>query len=253
MNTQKKYWVSLIVLSLLCTFCMTMTIFASSFAGQLDSADSGSIMGWAYDYTRIDKAVTVELQIIPLGTTDPIKTYTVTADQRRSDFIDKIGNTGHGFKSPVNWMEFEEGTYIIRAFIVSGEKRVQISEDSQSKIVTSDFEVGPGVQAKTIPLSAQSQVGKPLGIFKTTGYCNCSICSSGHNLTYSGTVPKADHTISADINVLPIGTKVLINGTIYTVEDIGGSVTGNKIDIYYDSHNAALSHGLQSAEVYLIE
>lgn len=253
MNTPKKHWVSLIVLALLCTIYMAFTAFASSAAGQVEFADGRSITGWAYDYTSTNKAVSVEIQIIPQGTTDPVKTYTVTADQRRSDFIDKIGNTGHGFKSPVNWSEFEEGTYIIRAYILSGDKKTQISDDSTSKIVTSDFEVGPGIQAKTVALSEQTELGKPLGKFRTTGYCNCPICSPGHNLTYSGTVPKANHTISADINVLPIGSKVLINGTIYTVEDIGSSVTGNKIDIYYDSHSAALAHGLQSADVYLIE
>ena len=92
--------------------------------------------------------------------------------------------------------------------------------------------------------------GMSLGAFTITGYCNCDSCSGGHNLTYSGTVPKANHTISADLNLFPIGTQLLINGTVYTVEDMGSSVNGKKIDIYYDSHEEALAAGTYTAEVF---
>ena len=92
-----------------------------------------------------------------------------------------------------------------------------------------------------------------LGMFKTSGYCNCEKCSSGCELTYSGTVPQEDHTISADITKLPIGTKVMIEDIIYTVEDVGSSVSGNKIDIYYDTHEEAWNHGIQEVEVFLVE
>lgn len=92
-----------------------------------------------------------------------------------------------------------------------------------------------------------------LGIFTTTGYCNCSICSAGHDLTYSGTVPKANHTLSADITMFPIGTKLMIHGTIYTVEDVGGAVEGHKVDIYYDSHDEAMAHGSKQEEVFMVE
>ncbi len=105
--------------------------------------------------------------------------------------------------------------------------------------------------AKTVSESAWKK-GTSLGYFITTGYCNCSICSGGWGLTYSGTVPRANHTISADINVLPIGTKVMIDGIVYTVEDIGGGVNGDHIDIYYDSHEKAVAHGTKTVEVFSV-
>lgn len=74
--------------------------------------------------------------------------------------------------------------------------------------------------------------GSSLGIFQITGYY-------GNGKTNSGTWPKADHTIAADTTVLPMGTKVFINHTVYTVEDIGGAVKGNLIDIYYNSYEEA--------------
>lgn len=95
--------------------------------------------------------------------------------------------------------------------------------------------------------------GKSLGMFTTTGYCNCSKCSGGHNLTYSGTVPQANHTLSADLDLFPIGTKLMINGTVYTVEDMGTSVDGNKVDIYYASHEEAVAHGTKQEEVFMVE
>lgn len=102
--------------------------------------------------------------------------------------------------------------------------------------------------------NAESQKqGTSLGVFTTTGYCNCSICSAGHDLTYSGTAPKANHTLSADISLFPIGTKLMIHGTIYTVEDIGAAVDGHKVDIYYDSHDEAIAHGSKQEEVFMVE
>lgn len=118
---------------------------------------------------------------------------------------------------------------------------------------------GPGIEIEAEQEEAEAPAaeeedgkGDLLGIFTTTGYCNCSKCSGGHQLTYSGTVPTADHTISADLTQFPIGTKLWIDGTIYTVEDKGSSVKGHWIDIFYASHEEALAHGMQSQEVYSV-
>ena len=79
-----------------------------------------------------------------------------------------------------------------------------------------------------------------MGTFTVTGYCNCEKCSGGHGYTYSGTVPQANHTLSADLTLLPLGTKVMIDDIVYTVEDKGGGVDGKKVDIYFATHEEAL-------------
>lgn len=94
--------------------------------------------------------------------------------------------------------------------------------------------------------------GSSLGYFTITGYCSCDICSGGWGMTYSGTVPQANHTISADLNVFPLGTKVMINDIVYTVEDKGGGVNGDHIDIYYATHEEAVACGTRSAEVFSV-
>lgn len=88
--------------------------------------------------------------------------------------------------------------------------------------------------------------GQSLGIFKLTGYY-------GGGTTYSGAPTVSNHTIAADMTVLPIGTKVFINNTVYTVEDIGSGVRGKMIDIYYDTYEEAAgvtALGWRYAEVY---
>lgn len=95
--------------------------------------------------------------------------------------------------------------------------------------------------------------GDYLGEFTASGYCNCSRCSGGYNLTHSGTVPKAKHTIAADPSVFPIGTKIMIDGVIYTVEDIGGGVSGNRLDIFFSSHQEAVDFGLKRVKVYSVQ
>ncbi|MDD3251440.1 MAG: 3D domain-containing protein [Lachnospiraceae bacterium] len=135
-----------------------------------------------------------------------------------------------------------------------------VNDSSRSRVIT----VGGGettvstdpvseAQASETQDSEQGRKGRSLGMFTTTGYCNCTACSSGHNLTYSGTVPKASHTISADLSLYPIGTKLMIDDIIYTVEDMGSSVNGKWIDIYYDNHDAAVAHGMKSQEVFAVD
>lgn len=123
---------------------------------------------------------------------------------------------------------------------------------------TQPKESGPGVPRETTESMKETDnsdlpEGTSLGIFTTTGYCNCNKCSGGHNLTYSGTIPQAKHTLSADTDLLPLGTKVRIGDVIYTVEDIGSSVDDKKVDIYFGSHDEAWAHGMQEEEVFLVE
>ena len=91
-----------------------------------------------------------------------------------------------------------------------------------------------------------------LGEYTLTAYCPCEkCCGKTDGITASGAKAKANHTIAADISLLPFGTIVEIDGIEYTVEDIGGAVKGNHIDIFFDTHEEALQFGKQKAEVYL--
>lgn len=96
-------------------------------------------------------------------------------------------------------------------------------------------------------------VKRYLGKFTLTGYCPCVICcGKTDGITASGEKAKARHTIAVDTSVIPLGSRVEINGKTYYAEDTGGAIKGNKIDIFFSSHNEALAFGKQSADVYII-
>lgn len=92
--------------------------------------------------------------------------------------------------------------------------------------------------------------GKSYGTFKISAYCGCESCSGGHLYTYSGTIPKENHTISADLDQFPLGTRLCIDGIVYTVEDKGSGVVEDHLDIYFDTHEEALDYGLRKVEVF---
>jgi 3D (Asp-Asp-Asp) domain-containing protein len=76
----------------------------------------------------------------------------------------------------------------------------------------------------------------------------------GYGITATGTTVKEHHTIAADWRVLPPGTRVMIEGLddVYTVEDCGGAVKGNQIDIYIPALKDALDWGVQYRKVIVL-
>lgn len=92
-----------------------------------------------------------------------------------------------------------------------------------------------------------------LGEFQVTGYCSCTICcgEKEERLTKSETVPRASHTVAADPSVIPLGTRIVIDDVVYTVEDTGKAVEGMRLDIFFDSHEEAVRYGRKEKYVYL--
>lgn len=102
------------------------------------------------------------------------------------------------------------------------------------------------------------KAGECIGTVVTTGYCDCSICCgkwAGGN-TASGTKPKADHTLAVDAKSpkVPMGTKIVMDGKTYKVEDTGDFAKyGTDFDIYFSSHTDALAWGKRKLKAYLAE
>ena len=125
-------------------------------------------------------------------------------------------------------------------------------------------------------ISGCSQTKPPEGVkhqtvkMLTTGYCKCGKCcgwhrnwyfkpvySSGPNkgkkkrvgVTASG--ENAKHgTIAADTSRYPFGTIMYIEGYGYgRVEDRGGAIKKNHIDLFFSSHKKALEWGKKHKKV----
>ena len=82
-----------------------------------------------------------------------------------------------------------------------------------------------------------------LGEYRISAYCPCEkCCLKSDGITASGTQATAGRT--AAMNGVPFGTKIVIDGHEYTVEDRGGGLGSKIIDIYFDTHEEALNSGL---------
>lgn len=93
-----------------------------------------------------------------------------------------------------------------------------------------------------------------MGTFTAFAYCSCPQCCGrwSGGPTASGTMPEAGRTAAADWAVLPAGTEIYIDGLGWrTVEDTGSGITGGKLDIYMESHQAALEWGVRKLEVWI--
>lgn len=82
-----------------------------------------------------------------------------------------------------------------------------------------------------------------LGEYRISAYCPCEkCCLKSDGITASGIQATAGRT--AAMNGVPFGTKIVIDGHEYTVEDRGGGLGSKIIDIYFDTHDEALNSGL---------
>jgi len=121
---------------------------------------------------------------------------------------------------------------------------------------TEDLTIPQEIQKETITITEEKQEKiekESLGIFKITAYCSCKkCCGKTDGITASGTKVTAGKTIAAPSR-FAFGTQLEIDGHIYTVEDRGGAIKGNRIDIYFNSHKEALAFGVKNREVFLIK
>jgi 3D (Asp-Asp-Asp) domain-containing protein len=105
---------------------------------------------------------------------------------------------------------------------------------------------------------------------EVTGYCHCGDCCGWHRnwlgrpvfssgpqkgqrkpvgITASG-APVRPGTIAADTRLFPFGTIMYVPGYGYgMVEDRGGAIRGQKLDLYFRTHRQAREWGRQHVQV----
>jgi len=92
------------------------------------------------------------------------------------------------------------------------------------------------------------------GRFKITYYCACEqCCGKDDGITVSGAKVQEGVTVAADTSILPFGTKIYIKGIGWrTVQDRGGAIKGNRLDIYIPSHNDPMPYNVQNLDVWVV-
>ena len=146
---------------------------------------------------------------------------------------------------------------VIRALVEAG--AACDGPTDQSYLQTAGIKHLAGIDTEAVmelPELPQEPELESLGTWKITAYCACKKCCGKspddprYGITATGTVATEGRTIAADPRVIPYGTVVYIDGHAYTVEDCGGAIKNERIDIYFDSHEATLQWGVQYWEVF---
>ena len=147
---------------------------------------------------------------------------------------------------------------IIIAAIITGVSMVDHKEDQTTEIKEIVTTLSEPEEAEV------EQELLNLGEFRLTAYCACEKCcgkwalnrpvdENGETIVYTASMKRAESgwTIAADTDILPFGTKIWIDGHEYEVQDRGGAIKGNRIDIYFDTHEEACQFGVQYKDVFV--
>lgn len=132
-------------------------------------------------------------------------------------------------------------------------EKIVISETVVTEPVNKIVQIQKNVQTTSRSTSTSRTAVINGETYKVTAYCSCAKCCGKTNgITASGTKATAGRTVAASAK-FAFGTKLNIGGQIYTVEDRGGAIQGNKIDIFVNSHSEALQWGVRYLPVSVVQ
>ena len=191
------------------------------------------------NYAPITEKIVVEQVVIPYETITKNTTGTST------DTTNKVVQEGKdGLKEVTYKVKYQNDVEIEKSVISE-----VVVQEPVNKIV--QVQKKATSRSSTLPrTSSTSSTGGT--VYKITAYCPCSKCCGKTNgRTASGTKATAGRTVAAS-SKFAFGTKLNIGGHIYTVEDRGGAINGNKIDIFVNSHAEALQWGVRYLNVNVV-
>ena len=191
------------------------------------------------NYAPITEKIVVEQVAIPYETITKNTTGTST------ETTNKVVQEGKdGIKEVTYKVKYQNDVEIEKSVISE-----VVVQEPVNKII--QVRKKPTSRSSTLPrTSSSSSTGGT--VYKITAYCPCSkCCGKSTGRTASGTKATAGRTVAAS-SKFAFGTKLNIGGHVYTVEDRGGAVKGNKIDIFVNSHAEALQWGVRYLNVSVV-
>ncbi|WP_338817063.1 3D domain-containing protein [Parvimonas micra] len=90
-------------------------------------------------------------------------------------------------------------------------------------------------------------------VMNATSYTNDPAENGGYSTTRLGTKLRYG-VVAVDPRVIPLGTKLYIEGYGYAVaEDTGGAIKGNRIDLCFTNRSQAAKFGRRNVKVYILK
>ncbi len=193
------------------------------------------------NYAPITEKIVVEQVTIPY------ETITKNVAEDSSDTNNKVLQQGKdGLKEMTYKVKYQNENEIEKTLLTE-----VVIKEPVSKIVQVQKTVASS-RASSLPRTASTATSAGGATYKVTAYCSCAKCCGKTNgRTASGTTATAGRTVAAS-GKFAFGTKLNIGGNTYVVEDRGGAISGNRIDIYVSSHAEALRWGVRYLPVSII-
>ena len=193
------------------------------------------------NYAPITEKIVVEQVPIPFET---ITKNTTGTTQNTKNKVLQQGKDG--LKEITYKIKYQNDVEIEKTVISE-----KVITEPQDKIVQVQKTVTTTSRGSSLPRTTST--GASGEIYKVTAYCSCAkCCGKTTGITASGTRATAGRTIAAPAR-FAFGTKLSLNGRVYTVEDRGGAISGNKIDLYVSSHAEALAWGVRYLPVSVVK
>ncbi len=188
-------------------------------------------------YAPITEKIVVEQ--VPI----PYETVTKNATGEEANVTNKVLQEGkEGIKEVTYKVKYQNEQEIERTQL----SEVVIQEPIQKIVQVQKLQTS---RSSTLPRTSNTATTASSGTYKITAYCPCAkCCGKTTGRTASGTQATAGRTVAAP-SKFAFGTKLNIGGHIYTVEDRGGAIQGNRIDIFVGSHAEALQWGVRYLSV----
>ena len=193
------------------------------------------------NYAPITEKIVVEQ--VPI----PFETITKNTTGSTENTKNKVLQQGKdGLKEITYKIKYQNDVEIEKTVISE-----KVITEPQDKIVQVQKTVTTTSRGSSLPRTTST--GASGEIYKVTAYCSCAkCCGKTTGITASGTRATAGRTIAAPAR-FAFGTKLSLNGKVYTVEDRGGAISGNKIDLYVSSHAEALAWGVRYLPVSVVK
>lgn len=209
----------------------------------------------------LGKYVTVTEKIIVEQIEIPYETITKDVSKEGTETQDKVLQKGaNGLKEIKYKVKYQDETEIERTVISE-----EIIREPVDRIVQISTKITSRAGARTtsspeaIQASVEGITPKVVNM-NTSAYCACAKCTGKTNgITSSGAKAKEWYTVAAGSGY-PIGTVIYIpaladkpNGGWFVVEDRGGAISNNRIDVYMGTHSAAINFGRRNLECYIYQ
>lgn len=188
----------------------------------------------------------------------PYETITKNLTDTSENITNKVLQEGKDGIKEINYKVKYQNNVEIEKTVISEiviqepvNKIVQVQKTQTSRSATPRTVTLP--KAKSNTTKQEKATSAKIETYKVTAYCSCSkCCGKTTGTTASGTKATAGRTVAAS-SKFAFGTKVNIGGHIYTVEDRGGAISGNRIDVYVNSHAQALQWGVKYLPVSVVK